>query len=107
MFKGIFAPLMGLAGLNAVLFVSYGSILRAFEKQHNLDLLRENNSGDGGYVPTLSQVYIAGFGAGVAGFLFSAPTELIKIKEQVSRVPKGSWQVIREIIARDGLRGNI
>ncbi|KAI7850103.1 mitochondrial carrier domain-containing protein [Circinella umbellata] len=106
MFKGIFAPLMGLAGLNAVLFVSYGSILREFEKQHNLDLLQENNNGGGGtYVPTLSQVYIAGFGAGVAGFLFSAPTELVKIKEQVSRVPKGSWEVIKELLARDGVRG--
>ncbi|KAI9267956.1 mitochondrial carrier domain-containing protein [Phascolomyces articulosus] len=108
MFKGILAPVIGLAGLNAVLFVSYGSILRAFEKQHidgmkSLDLLQENHTSN--YVPTLTEVYLAGFGAGVAGFLFSAPTELVKIKDQVSRVPKGSWQIIKEILVRDGFRG--
>ncbi|KAI8142461.1 mitochondrial carrier domain-containing protein [Fennellomyces sp. T-0311] len=99
---------MGLAGLNAVLFFSYGNIIRAFERQDmlskNADVLREDG-GLGGFAPSLTQVYIAGCGAGIASFLFSAPTELIKIKAQVSRVPKGSWQVTKEILARDGLRG--
>ncbi|KAI9491065.1 mitochondrial carrier domain-containing protein [Zychaea mexicana] len=106
MFKGVLAPVLGLAGLNAVLFFSYGSIIRAFERQFGeakaLGLLKEQQDA---FMPSLGQVYIAGCGAGIASFLFSAPTELVKIKAQVSHVPKSSLQVVRETLARDGLRG--
>ncbi|ORZ02521.1 mitochondrial carrier domain-containing protein [Syncephalastrum racemosum] len=97
LFKGVLAPVAGLAGLNAILFVSYGSLLRMFD-EHRLDQALP-------FVPTLGQVYMAGCGAGIAGFLFTTPTELIKIQAQISRVPKSTWQVTREIWARNGARG--
>lgn len=96
MFKGVLSPVVGLAGLNALLFVSYGSILRYFE-QHN----KESNP----FEPTLAQVYLAGAGAGIACFFFSTPTDLVKIKAQMSKVPKTSLEVSKEIYSSSGLRG--
>ncbi|KAI8374428.1 mitochondrial carrier domain-containing protein [Radiomyces spectabilis] len=95
LFKGVLAPVTGLAGLNAILFVSYGSLLRWMEQQ------RQTGSSQS----TLTEVYLAGCGAGVACFLFSTPTDLIKIQAQVSRETKTSLQVAKEIYARNGLRG--
>lgn len=96
MFKGVLSPVVGLAGLNALLFVSYGSIIRYFEKQH-----KEPNP----FEPTLAQVYLAGAGAGIACFFFSTPTDLIKIKAQMTKVPKTTLEVTKEIYASSGLRG--
>lgn len=104
---------MGLAGLNAILFVSYGSLLRVFERQHHLEQQQQQHHNAGGgftgekepFMPSLTQIYIAGCGAGIACFFFSTPTELVKIQAQVSRIPKSSWEVSKEIFARSGLRG--
>ncbi|CAO3627981.1 unnamed protein product [Cunninghamella blakesleeana] len=92
MFKGVLAPVMGLAGLNAILFVSYGGILRYL--QPNVET-----------VPSLTQVYIAGCGAGMACFLFSTPSDLIKIKAQMSKIDKSSWEVSKEVFYRNGIKG--
>ncbi|KAF7730835.1 hypothetical protein EC973_001353 [Apophysomyces ossiformis] len=94
LFKGVLSPVVGLAGLNAILFVSYGSIMRYFEQQQPL-----------GTAPSLSHVYLAGCGAGIAGFFFTTPTELVKIQAQISRIPKSTFQVTKEIFERNGLRG--
>lgn len=93
MFKGVLSPVVGLAGLNALLFVSYGSILRYFQSQQP------------DTEPSLSQVYWAGAGAGVACFFFSTPTDLIKIQAQVTKIPKTTLQVTKEIYAASGFRG--
>ncbi|KAG1443875.1 hypothetical protein G6F56_010512 [Rhizopus delemar] len=90
MFKGVLSPIVGLAGLNAILFVSYGSILRSFEDSKE---------------PSLSQVYLAGAGAGFTCFLFSTPTDLVKIKAQMAKVPKGSIQVAKEVYQMSGIKG--
>lgn len=95
---------MGLAGLNAILFVSYGGLLRAFERQHQPSSAFDNNAD---FEPTLGQVYLAGCGAGIASFFFSTPTDLVKIQAQVSVTPKSSWQVTREIFSRNGIRGTV
>ncbi|SAM03022.1 hypothetical protein [Absidia glauca] len=92
LFKGVLAPVMGLAGLNAILFVSYGGLLRAFNSDTN-------------QTPSLGQVYLAGCGAGMACFLFSTPTDLIKIQAQMSRINKTSMEVVKEIFHRSGFRG--
>lgn len=91
MFKGVLSPVIGLAGLNALLFVSYGSILRYLEP--------------GQEQPTLLQVYLAGAGAGAACFFFSTPTDLIKIKAQITKSSKTSYQVTKEVYLQSGLRG--
>ncbi|KAI7907822.1 mitochondrial carrier domain-containing protein [Cokeromyces recurvatus] len=93
MFKGVLSPIVGLAGLNALLFVSYGSILRFFQHQYP--------SQD----PSLFQVYLSGAGAGIACFFFSTPTELIKIQAQMTKAPKSTMQVTQEIFAANGLKG--
>ncbi|KAI9267452.1 mitochondrial carrier domain-containing protein [Sporodiniella umbellata] len=90
MFKGVLSPIVGLAGLNAILFVSYGTILRSLE-----------DSGE----PSLSQVYVAGAGAGFTCFLFSTPSDLVKIKAQMSTIPKGSIQVAKEVYKLSGVKG--
>lgn len=100
MFKGVLSPVVGLAGLNALLFVSYGSIIRYFERQYTASPV-DNEP----FEPSLWQVYLAGAGAGVACFFFSTPTDLIKIQAQMTKIPKTTVEVTKEIYARNGLRG--
>ncbi|KAI9485303.1 MAG: mitochondrial carrier domain-containing protein [Benjaminiella poitrasii] len=97
MFKGVLSPIVGLAGLNALLFVSYGSILRFFQQQQQQ--LQEP------FQPSLFQVYLAGAGAGVACFFFSTPIDLIKIQAQMAKVPKTTIEVTKEIFAANGFKG--
>ena len=94
MFKGVLSPVVGLAGLNALLFVSYGSLLRYLHPP-----AQETQ-------PTLWQIYLAGAGAGFACFFFSTPTELVKIQAQMTKLPKSTLQVTREIYAMHGWKGN-
>jgi hypothetical protein len=75
-----------------------------------------------GNVPQpLSHVFAAGFVAGVACFLVSTPTELIKCRAQViaSRLDSnpsaaaqrpilsesGSWHVTKDVVRRFGIKG--
>ncbi|OAD80713.1 hypothetical protein PHYBLDRAFT_18090, partial [Phycomyces blakesleeanus NRRL 1555(-)] len=95
LFKGVLSPVVGLAGLNAILFVSYGTILRYFERQHGLDT----------HEASLSEIYIAGCGAGIASFFFSTPTDLVKIQAQMSRIPKSTWDVAKTIYSNNGVLG--
>ncbi|GBC08363.1 hypothetical protein RclHR1_08060011 [Rhizophagus clarus] len=94
LFKGVGSPIIGLAFLNSILFASYGGIMRAFEEY---GFKTSPN-------PTLSQVYIAGFGAGIACFLASTPTELVKCRAQV--YPNSStWTIFKTILFTQGIRG--
>lgn len=97
MFKGVLSPVVGLAGLNALLFVSYGSIIRYFE-YHDHNVTKP-------FQATLAEVYMAGFGAGVACFFFSTPTDLIKIKAQMSTTPKTTLDIVKQVFANNGIRG--
>ncbi|KAI9345972.1 mitochondrial carrier domain-containing protein [Pilaira anomala] len=92
MFKGVLSPVVGLAGLNALLFVSYGSILRYLEPNREQD-------------PTLLQIYLAGTGAGIACFFFSTPTDLIKIKTQMTKIPKTTLEITKQVYLKNGLQG--
>lgn len=96
------SPIIGLAGLNAILFVSYGNILRFLERNNRYSS-DPNNFGPP--VPSLSQVFIAGCGAGVACFLLSAPTDLVKIQAQMSKGSRSSIQVAKDIFRRGGITG--
>ncbi|KAF9353926.1 hypothetical protein BGX26_008311 [Mortierella sp. AD094] len=117
LFKGITSPIVGLAGLNSILFASYSASMRLFEtiSPHSTSPLY----GDA-YQP-LSHVFAAGFVAGVACFLVSTPTELVKCRAQViaSRLDpnssaaaqrailseSGSWQVTKDVVRRFGFKG--
>ncbi|CAG8443186.1 13981_t:CDS:2 [Dentiscutata heterogama] len=99
-FKGVGSPIIGLAFLNSILFTSYGSILRFFEKIDNSSQR----------IPSLTQVYVAGFGSGVACFLVSTPTELVKCKAQAAKqkglmISSTTWNVFKDVIQTRGVKG--
>ncbi|CAG8568752.1 15062_t:CDS:2 [Dentiscutata erythropus] len=99
-FKGVGSPIIGLAFLNSILFTSYGSILRFFE---NIDNSSQR-------IPSLTQVYVAGFGSGVACFLVSTPTELVKCKAQAAKqkglmISSTTWNVFKDVIQTRGVKG--
>ena len=58
------------------------------------------------YVPRTSlwNVWTAGAVGGLASWVVSAPTELIKCRAQLSK-EQGSWQVIKEVLSQDGPKG--
>ncbi|KAI8873919.1 mitochondrial carrier protein [Ramicandelaber brevisporus] len=74
-FRGIASPIVGLAALNALLFASYGSILRGLES-----IRPPTSSGS-----RLSDVFLAGCGAGAICFLVDTPIEVVKCVAQVQR----------------------
>jgi len=76
-FKGVVAPVLGAAPINAVVFVTYGGVLRLLLKNHG-------NKIDESELP----IYYHGFAGLCAGFnqnVFGTPNELVKIKCQVNR----------------------
>ncbi|KAF9433124.1 hypothetical protein BGZ76_009848 [Entomortierella beljakovae] len=116
LFKGITSPIVGLAGLNSILFASYSASMRLFET-----LSPATSTFYSDAQQPLSHVFAAGFVAGVACFLVSTPTELVKCRAQViaSRLDpnssaaaqrailseSGSWSVTKDVVRRFGLRG--
>ncbi|KAK3846837.1 MAG: mitochondrial carrier domain-containing protein [Linnemannia gamsii] len=119
LFKGISSPIVGLAGLNSILFASYSASMRFFEGMASPQPSLYSAAGEA--LQPLSHVFAAGFVAGVACFLVSTPTELVKCRAQViaSRLDptssaaaqkailseSGSWHVTKDVIRRFGLRG--
>lgn len=69
LFKGIASPLATCGFMNGLIFAAYKFFLKA-------------QMVDDGSIPSLTQVAIAGSCCGVAMSLFSAPIELIKIRQQ-------------------------
>lgn len=89
---GATAPILGYGALNALLFVTYN---------RSLELL-----GDSPAVPdSLLKVWCAGAAGGLASFIVSAPTELIKCRAQVSTGTTSSWSIARDVWKREGVRG--
>lgn len=90
---GATAPLLGYGALNAILFVTYN---------RSLTLL-----GDSPLAPSsLLKVWSAGAAGGLATFIVSAPTELIKCRAQVFRGrDTSSWAIARDTWRSEGLKG--
>lgn len=113
---GIPAPVLGYGALNALLFVSYNRTLL---------LLGEPDPTSPSTPNALGKVFLAGAIGGLATFVVSAPTELIKCRAQVfdslssahglgrrSGAAGGegsssvsSWNVARETWRAEGVRG--
>jgi solute carrier family 25 carnitine/acylcarnitine transporter 20/29 len=94
-FRGMGAPLLGVATVNALLFGVYGGLM---EWQRRLL----------GGEETWWNVAVAGAGSGFANSFVSGPTELIKTQLQLHRQPFSSSPMLdcaRMIQARAGLRG--
>lgn len=98
LFKGMTSPLIGVAMTNAFLFGVYGSILE----------FQSNGSQTN---PTLSQIFWAGCGSGLANAFISCPTELAKIQlqNQINSTAadslKGPWDCLKKIYKASGIRG--
>ena len=89
---GTAAPVLGYGALNALLFVSYN---RCEEFLRN-NLAAKNK---------LFTTWCAGACGGLATWVISAPTELIKCRAQASVAPLASSCVARRIYQERGLRG--
>ncbi|KAK7516004.1 solute carrier family 25 protein [Phyllosticta citriasiana] len=107
--RGIPAPVLGYGALNALLFVSYNRTLL---------LLGEPDPTSPTSPNALGKVFLAGAVGGLATFVVSAPTELVKCRAQVYDSLSGiaaagrshgagvsSWAVARETWRAEGLRG--
>lgn len=93
--RGAAAPILGYGALNALLFVTYN---------RTSTLL---NSGTSGAPPNLWTTWIAGAIGGLATWVVSTPTELVKCRAQVSSSPTAatSWGITKEILRNEGIRG--
>ncbi|CZS95079.1 related to ornithine transporter 2 [Rhynchosporium agropyri] len=96
--RGATAPILGYGALNALLFMTY----------NRTSLLLNSQSPLGATAPSsLWTTWLAGAIGGLATFVVSTPTELIKCRAQISTSSStaSSWGITREIIRREGVRG--
>ncbi|KAI0895081.1 solute carrier family 25 member 45 [Annulohypoxylon nitens] len=89
---GTAAPVLGYGALNALLFVSYNrseaALNTAFNTQSNL-----------------WTTWLAGAIGGLATWVVSTPTELIKCRAQLSSPPESSWTIAKQVLKTEGIRG--
>jgi solute carrier family 25 carnitine/acylcarnitine transporter 20/29 len=91
--RGIAPPILGYGALNALLFVSYN---------RSLKLLGDDPTGPG----YLWKVWTAGYIGGLASWVVSAPSELIKCRAQISKsASEGSWSITKDVVRRHGIQG--
>jgi solute carrier family 25 (mitochondrial carnitine/acylcarnitine transporter), member 20/29 len=93
--RGTSAPILGYGALNALLFVTYN---------RTSDLL---NSSTAGAPLSLWTTWLAGAIGGLATWVVSTPTELIKCRAQITSSPAAasSWSITKEILRTEGIRG--
>ncbi|PVH97267.1 solute carrier family 25 protein [Periconia macrospinosa] len=91
--RGSTAPILGYGALNALLFMTYN---------RTLSLLNDNPA----QPASLAKVWCAGAAGGLASFIVSAPTELIKCRAQVATDRHASsWRIARDVWKAEGIRG--
>jgi len=94
-FKGVVAPVLGAAPINAVLFVTYGGVIRLAAKHYGKKI-------DESELP----IYwhgLAGLCAGFSQNVFGTPNELVKIKCQVNRTENvRSIQMAKRLYIKGG-----
>ncbi|KAH6606303.1 mitochondrial carrier [Trichoderma cornu-damae] len=90
--RGTAAPILGYGALNALLFFSYN---------RSEEILKESASARGaGWI-----TWTAGAMSGLAVWIVSAPTELIKCRAQMSIPATSSWAILKQILRQEGVRG--
>ncbi|XP_071834080.1 mitochondrial basic amino acids transporter-like isoform X1 [Apostichopus japonicus] len=95
MFKGMLSPMLSITAINSILFGVRGNLLKYYES------------------PTLLNHYMAGSAAGATQVVISCPSELAKIRMQMSGVGektdirgyKGSLRTLKAIYRIEGMRG--
>ncbi|KAI1371929.1 solute carrier family 25 member 45 [Hypoxylon crocopeplum] len=89
---GTAAPVLGYGALNALLFVSYNRSEAAI----NAALNTSSN---------LWTTWFAGAIGGLATWVVSTPTELIKCRAQLSSPPASSWSIATQVLKTEGIKG--
>jgi len=104
---GLPAPILTYGALNALLFTSYNRALTLFPASPSATLPITSSSVPSQYGP-LAQ-FTAGALAGLATFVISTPTELIKCRAQLASPSVGrsssSWYIARSTLATQGVAG--
>jgi solute carrier family 25 carnitine/acylcarnitine transporter 20/29 len=96
--KGTAAPILGYGALNALMFMTYNRCMTLLSQ-------------DPSHPTSLSKTWLAGALGGLATFVVSAPTELIKCRAQVTSSTgdgassSSSWKIARELWKDRGVRG--
>ncbi|KXL45033.1 hypothetical protein M433DRAFT_174550, partial [Acidomyces richmondensis BFW] len=94
--RGSSAPILGYGALNALLFMTYN---------RSLALLDTGTISEHPVRPSAWSIWTAGALGGVATFVVSAPTELVKCRAQVSNPPRSSFDIARALWQNGGVRG--
>ncbi|KAJ3532081.1 hypothetical protein NM208_g8600 [Fusarium decemcellulare] len=89
---GTAAPILGYGALNALLFVSYNRTEAALNNAFST-------------TGNLWNTWIAGAVGGLATWVVSTPTELIKCRAQLASPPLSSWAITKQIWRSEGIRG--
>lgn len=89
---GTAAPILGYGALNALLFVSYN---RSEAALNNAFFIHKS----------LWSTWLAGAIGGLATWVVSTPTELIKCRAQLSSERLSSWAITKQIWRNEGIRG--
>ncbi|MCJ1404080.1 hypothetical protein MMC11_007305 [Xylographa trunciseda] len=95
--RGVAAPVVGYGALNALLFVSYNRTLQLLDPSITDSTQLQETS--------LFKIWSAGAFGGLATWVVSAPTELIKCRAQLNQEGLSSWLVAKEVWRHGGLRG--
>lgn len=96
--RGATAPILGYGALNGLLFMTYN---RTLSLMTTGDLSFHDPAPS---QPEWWKIWTAGALGGLASFVVSAPTELVKCRAQVSDPPKSSAAVSQELWKAGGLR---
>jgi len=95
---GAAAPIAGYGALNALLYVVYNRCLKILDSS-----VTDPTKPDG---VSLYKIWLAGAAGGMASWVISSPTELIKCRAQLSRDPQiSSWTVVSDTIRKAGWKG--
>ncbi|KAJ0297846.1 hypothetical protein COL5a_011124 [Colletotrichum fioriniae] len=89
---GSAAPILGYGALNALLFVSYNRTEAALNRALDVQ-------------SSLWTTWLAGAVGGLATWVVSTPTELIKCRAQLSSPPASSWAITKDVCRAEGIRG--
>lgn len=97
-FRGAAAPVLGYGALNSLLYMSYNRSLRLLDPS-----IFDSTKLAG---VCLSKIWLAGAIGGLASWVVSAPSELVKCRVQLGvDGHQSSWQVFKNVLAKDGIRG--
>jgi solute carrier family 25 (mitochondrial carnitine/acylcarnitine transporter), member 20/29 len=93
LFTGTAAPILGYGALNALLFVSYNRTEAALNRTFSVK-------------DSLWTTWFAGAVGGLATWVVSTPTELVKCRAQMSSPPMSSWLITKKIWRQQqGIKG--